>query len=185
MSQSKTPTLPWAIPMYQQMQVSLHANLADSSLPPRMHRAVKKGLAKLGHYYSLAKLNHFNIIATCKRLQISLPKTFLMITEPTVCHLALHLSWFGSIDDDSYDHAKEVFEYHLQEYQATAPEPAQPQSGSDRPAESNSFLVSIAHHRHSLPQPHLNLHRSSRGMLSLSTEFRNVTRSRTLCFGGR
>jgi hypothetical protein len=146
MSRSKTPTLPWAIPMYQQMQESLHANLADSSLPPRMHRAVKKGLAKLGHYYGLAKFNHFNIIATGKHLQISLPITFLTIMEPTVCHPALHLSWFRLIDDDSYNHAKEIFEYHLQEYQATTPEPAQPQSGSDRPAESDSFLASIAHH---------------------------------------
>jgi len=144
MSRSKTPTLPWAIPMYHQMQESLHANLADSSLPPRMHRAVKKGLAKLGHYYGLAKLNHFNIIATSKRLQIFLPKTFLTIMEPTVCHPALRFSWFRSINDDSYDRAKEVFEYHLQEYQATTLEPAPPQSGSDRPAESDSFLASIA-----------------------------------------
>ncbi|KAH9024612.1 hypothetical protein EDB85DRAFT_1894233 [Lactarius pseudohatsudake] len=126
MSRSKTPTLPWAIPMYRHMQESLHANLADSSLPPRMHRAVKKGLAKLGHYYDLAKLNHFNIIAT-------------------VCHPALRLSWFKSIDSDSYDRAKEVFEYHLQEYQATAtPEPAAPQPASGQPVEPDSFLASIA-----------------------------------------
>jgi len=109
--------------MYQQMQESLHANLADSSLPPHMHRAVKKGLAKLGHYYSLTKLNHFNIIAAGKHLQISLLKTFLMIMESTVCHPALCLSWFRSLDKDSYNHAKEVFEYHLQEYQATTLEP--------------------------------------------------------------
>jgi hypothetical protein len=79
MSRSKTPTLPWAIPMYQQMQESLHANLADSSLPPRMHRAIKKGLAKLGHYYDLAKLNHFNIIATSKCLHITSPEISLTI----------------------------------------------------------------------------------------------------------
>jgi hypothetical protein len=65
--------LPWAIPMYQHMQESLHANLADTSLPPHMHRAVKKGLVKLGHYYDLAKLNHFNIIATGEYFHISLP----------------------------------------------------------------------------------------------------------------
>ena len=79
MSRSKTPTLPWAIPMYQQMQESLHANLADSSLPPRMHKAIKKGLAKLGHYYDLAKLNHFNIIATGKCLHIPSIEIFLTI----------------------------------------------------------------------------------------------------------
>ena len=70
MSQSKTPVLPWAILIYQQMQESLHTNLANSSLSPCMHKAIKKGLAKLGHYYDLTKLNHFNIIATGKCLYI-------------------------------------------------------------------------------------------------------------------
>jgi hypothetical protein len=64
--------------------------------------------------------------------------------DPTVCHPALCLSWFRSIDDDSYNCAKEVFEYHLQEYQATSPELASLQPVSDWPAESNSFLASIA-----------------------------------------
>jgi hypothetical protein len=63
----------------------------------------------------------------------------------TVCHPALRLSWFRSIDDDSYYRAKEVFEYHLQEYQAATPESAPPQPVSDRPATgSNTFLASIA-----------------------------------------
>ena len=39
----------------------------------------KKAFAKLGHYYGLAKLNHFNIIATSKCLHISLPEIFLTI----------------------------------------------------------------------------------------------------------
>ena len=65
--------------------------------------------------------------------------------DPTVCHLVLHLSWFKSIDNDFYYRAKEVFKYHLQEYQAATPEPAPPQPVSDRPAAgSNSFLASIA-----------------------------------------
>jgi len=68
----------------------------------------------------------------------------------TVCHPALHLSWFRSIDNDSYNRAKEVFEYHLQEYQTTSPELAPLQPASDRPAESNSFLASIACHLSSL-----------------------------------
>ena len=57
---------------------------------------------KLGHYYSLAMLNHFNIIVTGKHLQISLLETFLTIMDPTVCHPALHLSWFRLINNDSY-----------------------------------------------------------------------------------
>ena len=66
--------------------------------------------------------------------------------DPTVCHPALHLSWFRLIDDDSYNRAKEVFDYHLQEYQSTSPELASLQPVSDQPTESNSFLASIAHH---------------------------------------
>lgn len=64
MSRSKTPTLPWAIPMYQHMQESLNANLADSSLSPRMHKAIRIASAKLNHYYDMAKLNHFSVLAT-------------------------------------------------------------------------------------------------------------------------
>jgi hypothetical protein len=72
------------------------------------------------------------------------------VIDLTVCHPALCLSWFRSIDDDSDNCAKEVFKYHLQEYQSTALEPASLQPASDWPAESNSFLVSIAHHSLSL-----------------------------------
>ena len=50
--------------MHQQMQASLQANLAGSLLPPLVHRALKKGLAQLEHYYSLAKLNHFKLVST-------------------------------------------------------------------------------------------------------------------------
>jgi hypothetical protein len=142
MSKSKTPTLPWAIPMYQHMQESLRDNLADTSLPPRMHQSIKKGLAKLEHYYDLAKLNHFNIIATGEYFHIY-PKALLQLMDLTVCHPALCLSWFRLINSDSYDHAKEVFEYHFQEYQASIPEPDPSQQASE-PVESKSFLASIA-----------------------------------------
>ena len=141
------------------------------------YRAVKKGLAKLGHYYGLTKLNHFNIIATGKHLQISLLKT---IMERTVYHLALHLFWFRLIDNDSYDHAKAVFEYH----------PKQPHWNHhnhrlDLISQGNPIhfwqASLIACHHHSLPQPHL--HQCLRGMLSLSMELNNVTCLGTLCIG--
>ena len=93
-------------------------------------------------------------------------KSSLQLMDPTVCHLALHLSWFRSINDDSYYCAKEVFEYHLQEYQATTPESAPPQPVSNWPAMgSNTFLASIAHHSLSsllataAPKPPLELER--------------------------
>lgn len=63
--------------MYQHMQESLRDNLADPSLPPRMHRAIRKGIVKLEHYYDMAKLNHFNVIATGKYFCVSLANAFL------------------------------------------------------------------------------------------------------------
>lgn len=52
--------------MYQHMQESLEANLDNTLLPPRMHSAITAALTKLEHYYDMAKLNHFNILATSK-----------------------------------------------------------------------------------------------------------------------
>lgn len=69
MSRSGTPTLPWAIPMYQLMQESLASNIVDNSLPSRMRTACRKALDKLEHYYDIAKSNHFNVLATSKYSQ--------------------------------------------------------------------------------------------------------------------
>jgi hypothetical protein len=63
-----------------------------------------------------------------------------------VCHPALHLSWFKSINSDLYDHAKEVFKYHFEEYQASISEPTLSQPVSELASTgSKSFLASIAH----------------------------------------
>jgi hypothetical protein len=58
--------------MYQHMQESLEAHLNDTTLPPRMHSAIKVALAKLTRYYDMAKLNHFNILATSKYFRLSM-----------------------------------------------------------------------------------------------------------------
>ena len=63
----------------------------------------------------------------------------------TVLHPALRLSWFNSIDDDSYTRAKEIFEYHFQEYEANAPAlSGSKPAPSPQPAGANSFLANIA-----------------------------------------
>ena len=69
MSRSGTPTLLWAIPMYQLMQESLTDNIVDHSLPSHMRTACRKALDKLEHYYDMAKSNHFNILAMSKYSQ--------------------------------------------------------------------------------------------------------------------
>ena len=118
MSRSKTPTLPWAILMYQQLRESLQANLGNRSLPLRMHHAVTNALLKLDQYYNMAKTNHFNVLATSK---------------------------FNSIDDDSYTRTKEIFEYYFQEYEANAPALSGSKPvPSPQPAGANSLLANIA-----------------------------------------
>jgi hypothetical protein len=52
--------------MYQHMQESLEVHLNDMTLPSHMNNAIALASAKLTHYYDMAKLNHFNILATSK-----------------------------------------------------------------------------------------------------------------------
>jgi hypothetical protein len=60
--------------MYQHMQESLEAHLNNMTLPPRVRSAIAVALAKLTHYYDMAKLNHFNILATSKYFRLSVLK---------------------------------------------------------------------------------------------------------------
>lgn len=62
-----------------------------------------------------------------------------------VLHPALRLSWFKSIDNDAYERAKEVLEYHYSEYAETMPTSVAPPSTNVSSSTSdNSFLASIA-----------------------------------------
>ena len=61
MSQLGTPTLSWAIPMYQLMQESLAANIVDHSLPSRMCTACWKALDKVEHYYDMAQITSVSL----------------------------------------------------------------------------------------------------------------------------
>lgn len=62
----------------------------------------------------------------------------------SVLHPASRLSWFKSIDDDSYERAKTVFEYHFEEYQATTPASTSQPTPVPQPTGANSFLANIA-----------------------------------------
>jgi hypothetical protein len=63
MSKSGSPTLPWAIPCYHCMQHALCSNIEDSNLSVDIYSAAS-GLACLDYYYSKARANHSNVIAT-------------------------------------------------------------------------------------------------------------------------
>jgi hypothetical protein len=65
--------------------------------------------------------------------------------HPSVLHPALRLSWFKSIDDDSYERAKDVFTYHFHEYEASTPvSTPQPTLRPGPHSISDSFLANIA-----------------------------------------
>ncbi|KAH9939193.1 hypothetical protein B0H21DRAFT_698533, partial [Amylocystis lapponica] len=59
-SLSKTPTLPWVLPMYEHMKDALQKTI-DSTQLPEISNAAKAGLQKLMTYYTLALECQFNI----------------------------------------------------------------------------------------------------------------------------
>ena len=70
MSKAGSPTLPWAIPCYHQMQHSLRGNVENANLLTNIRRAAAVGLSCLDHYYNTALANHYNIIATGMNLSV-------------------------------------------------------------------------------------------------------------------
>lgn len=68
MSKAKTPTLPWAIPMYDYMQKHLLTASTNVALPFKFQEAALAGLEKLERYYKMARLNQFNIVSTGESL---------------------------------------------------------------------------------------------------------------------
>ncbi|KAF8202641.1 hypothetical protein K438DRAFT_1716386, partial [Mycena galopus ATCC 62051] len=64
MSKSKTPTLPWVLPMYEQMLQHLTKTSEDAGLPAALRLAAGAGLVKLKHYYNKAQNCQFYVIAT-------------------------------------------------------------------------------------------------------------------------
>lgn len=64
MSRSNTPTLPWVLPMYERTRTLLQSTIENTKLPDRLREASAAAQRKLEQYYSLARTNHFNILAT-------------------------------------------------------------------------------------------------------------------------
>ena len=55
------------------MQRALRSNVEDNKLPVDLRAAAAAGLARLDYYYSKAKMNHYNIVATGISLLINVP----------------------------------------------------------------------------------------------------------------
>ncbi|KAJ7019085.1 hypothetical protein C8F04DRAFT_976168, partial [Mycena alexandri] len=64
MSRSRTPTLPWVLPMYEYMRKHLRNSKDDTSLPTAIRDATEAASEKLEEYYSKACGCQLNTIAT-------------------------------------------------------------------------------------------------------------------------
>lgn len=70
MSHSKTPTLPWVLPMYEHMDRHLKKHIADDSQLPLLRVAAVAGMQKLNKYHTMARDCQYNVIATRMYLSI-------------------------------------------------------------------------------------------------------------------
>ncbi|KAI1797443.1 hypothetical protein LXA43DRAFT_877707 [Ganoderma leucocontextum] len=121
MSRSRTPTLPYVLPMYERMFKSLDAYARDVKISPDIRNAAAAGLRKLKEYYNLAKASQFTLLAT-------------------MLHPSLRLKWLTSTYGDGYkDGYRALFEHVYNDYassgeaqgQSAIPKPSQESSGDD------------------------------------------------------
>lgn len=64
MSHAGRPTLPFVLPVYEQMRKALQVHVDNEALNPTLRNAVAAGLLKLHEYYSYAKSSHYTMVAT-------------------------------------------------------------------------------------------------------------------------
>ncbi|KAI0061285.1 hypothetical protein BV25DRAFT_1805777 [Artomyces pyxidatus] len=126
MSRSKTPTLPWVLPMYEHMRLSLTSRVSDESLPLSLREGIAAGLEKLMHYYDLARGSQFPVIAT-------------------ICHPALRIAWFDKLGKDQRDKAWALFKHVYDEYAKAMPPPQDtPATSATHIPDPNDFLAIVA-----------------------------------------
>lgn len=141
MSQSKTPTSPWVIPVYEHMKNHLTKSSQNDVLPPSLRYAASKGLEKLSKYYSKAMECPHLILATreltCKLL--------ILTNGIPVLHPHLGIRWFRKVDPVRAEKAKVILEHAFNEYSHRyAPKiDPRPNTAPKRTASSNGFLDSL------------------------------------------
>ncbi|TFY70017.1 hypothetical protein EVJ58_g118 [Rhodofomes roseus] len=97
MSMSRTPTLPYVLPMYEHMRTSL-VDTIETTAERTVKRAAQAGLGKLMQYYEKALQNESCIIAT-----------------------ALRLSWFSCLAPQHQVKATSTFKKVYAKYEASTP----------------------------------------------------------------
>ncbi|KAF7375808.1 Dimer-Tnp-hAT domain-containing protein [Mycena sanguinolenta] len=126
MSRSRTPTLPWVLPMYEGMRKHLRGTM-DTATYPSLRTAAGAALDKLESYYSKACNSELNIVAT-------------------LLHPSLGISWFRKLDPAhqlSAAHAQVLFEHVYDSYRRTPVDTPRQPSAPTPPSRSTSFLDDI------------------------------------------
>ncbi|KAF7341071.1 hypothetical protein MSAN_02093200 [Mycena sanguinolenta] len=126
MSRSRTPTLPWVLPMYEGMRKHLKGTM-DTATYPSLRTAAGAALDKLESYYSKACNSQLNIVAT-------------------LLHPSLGISWFRKLDPAhqlSAAHAQVLFEHVYDSYRRTPVDTPRQPSAPTPPSRSTSFLDDI------------------------------------------
>ncbi|CDO75398.1 hypothetical protein BN946_scf184855.g1 [Trametes cinnabarina] len=126
MSHARQPTLPFVLPVYEQMRVSLEEHARNVTLAPPFRNAAAAGLEKLNQYYSEAKASQYTVIAT-------------------VLHPSLRVRWFNKLGDGFVTRAEAVFKHAFEDYAASFPckDPASvpPSDQADTIGNDDDFLL--------------------------------------------
>lgn len=99
MSRSRTPTLPWVLPMYEYMRKHLRKCQNDATLPAAVRGATEAATEKLEEYYSKACGCQFNIIAT--RTYPTHIVSLLCIDRVEVLHPSFGIAWFRKMEAEA------------------------------------------------------------------------------------
>lgn len=119
MSQAKTPTLPWVLPMYEHMLKHLKGHVEDQKQLATLRYAAGEGLTKLEGYYEKARGCQFNVIATSMFVLtvLSLFNTYYY----SVLHPYLGIAWFRRLGEERARLAEILFRHAFDRYQEAHP----------------------------------------------------------------
>ncbi|TBU60096.1 hypothetical protein BD310DRAFT_905504 [Dichomitus squalens] len=125
MSRSGTPTLPYALPMYERMRKCLNDHARDEKVSPDIRNAAAAGLEKLLEYYDLAKASQYTILAT-------------------MLHPSLRLNWLTSVyGDDCREGYRALFTHVYTTYEAASLNAQTPPPAPPTQADNSDFLSEV------------------------------------------
>lgn len=144
MSVKGLPTLPWVLPMYEHMQISLLKIVNDKTTLTSLCCGAQAGLQKLELYYEKAKINQFYVLGVGAYIYHPHFDTGLIYAK-SVCHPSLRFDWFRkNTDIDRQEAAEVLFGYVYEQYAGSIAQPVAPARAPPAPEHSSDFLSQIA-----------------------------------------